>query len=131
MVYVKTNDNEKKAFPVRFVLSLTFGVKTLLVSMKRGFLYALGQLATKSFWKKLVAAAVKEMVGAFMKTLGGKFMTYGIGQEDPEIKKTARTMEGTTASAAFSGGYQPRTSYNGFGYQSNHQSSGSSFPGMA
>ena len=102
----------------------------LLACIKKGFLFALGQLATKSFWRTLVASAIKEMIGAFMKTLGGKFMTYGISQEDPETKKTSRTMEGTTASAAFSGGYQPRTSYNGFGYHSS-SSSGNSFPGMA
>lgn len=130
MVFVKTNNGSSRTLPVRVVLSLSLGVKKLLVGIKKGFLYALGQLATKAFWKTLVAAAIKEMVGAFMKTLGGKFMTYGISQEDPEIKKTSRTMEGTTASAAFSGGYQPRTSYNGFGYNSS-SSSGNSFPGMA
>ena len=95
--------------------------------IRKGIGHALGQLATRSFWKKLISAAITEMVAAFMKTLGGKFLTYGITREDPETKKAAQGVNSTTANAAFSNGYQPRTSYNN-GY--NQQPVDSPFPGF-
>lgn len=69
---------------------------------------AFGQMATGEFWLKLLETIVKQMVNAFMITLGGKLLTYGVNREDPEVKKTASIYGGqaapvTAASSAFNG----------------------------
>jgi hypothetical protein len=68
---------------------------------------AFGSLATKEFWIKLLETIVKQMVNAFMITLGGRLLTYGVAREDPEVKKNASMYGGgqanTAAQAAFSG----------------------------
>lgn len=79
-----------------------------------GIRNALGQLATKLFWTKLSEIIVKEMINAFVKTLGAKLLTYGTSREDPEIKRTAQTVTQGTGSSAFSGstGYsRPESSF--------------------
>ena len=63
-------------WPVRMMRACWDGVKS-----------ALGPLITKDFWVRVMALCAKEMVATFMKTLGGKFMSYGSSREDPEIKK--------------------------------------------
>ena len=78
---------------------------------KAGVSDILGQLTTKEFWVKLAKVCAKEMVSAFLKTLGGKFLSYGISREDPEVKKAVNTAQSTGAAAAFNGGYNARTDY--------------------
>lgn len=92
---------ESKPFlPVRIWRGFCSGVRDIL-----------GQLTRKDFWVNLIQLCAKEMVSAFLKTLGGKFLTYGISREDPEVKKAAQTVTGTGSSSAFSGGYTPRSDY--------------------
>jgi len=68
---------------------------------------ALGQMATGEFWLKLFETIVKQMVNAFMITLGGKLLTYGVDREDPTVKRTASIYGGqqvaTAAASAFNG----------------------------
>jgi hypothetical protein len=68
---------------------------------------ALGQMATGEFWLKLFETIVKQMVNAFMITLGGKLLTYGVDREDPAVKRTANIYGGqqvaTAAASAFNG----------------------------
>lgn len=92
----------KPVWPMRVMTSVVGGVRC-----------ALGQLATKLFWTKLSEIIVREMVNAFLKTLGTKLLTYGTSREDPEIKKTAQTIAQGTGNAAFSsGGYtRPEPNY--------------------
>jgi len=78
---------------------------------KAGVADILGQLTTKDFWIKLVKVCAKEMVAAFLKTLGGRFLSYGISREDPDVKKAVNTATNTAASAAFNGGYPARPEY--------------------
>lgn len=120
----------KPVLVVRVVDKVRNKGKAALVGIKNGFLYAAGQLATGAFWKSMVKIAVEQMMSAFAMTLGGKFLTYGKQRENQEIRKAAQSMEGTGPNAAFSGGYQPRTNYNGYGFNSSQQAVGSSFPGM-
>lgn len=72
----------------------------------------LGQLMTSDFWIKLFQMCAKEMVSAFLKTLGGKFLSYGLSRENQELKKTTQSINTSGAGAAFSNGYTPRTEYN-------------------
>lgn len=81
--------------PARMVNSLATGVKAVF-----------GQMATKKFWLDMASLAVKQMVNAFLITLGGKLLTYGTSREDPEVRKTANIYGGggvNTAASAFSG----------------------------
>jgi hypothetical protein len=91
----------KVILPVRIWKGLCVGVKDIL-----------GQLMTTDFWVKLFKICAKEMVSAFLKTLGGKFLTYGISREDPEVKKAAQTVTAGSGGAAFSSGYTPRSEFN-------------------
>jgi hypothetical protein len=81
---------------------------------------ALGNMAAGEFWLKLFETIVKQMVNAFLITLGGKLLTYGVSREDPDVKNTTRVYGGMAApaSSAFSGSsvrpdfatqYAPRT----------------------
>lgn len=86
-----------KSLPARVWRGIAEWVKT-----------AFGQMATGEFWVKLLETIVKQMVNAFMITLGGKLLTYGVNREDPEVKKTANIYGGTAvpataAASAFSG----------------------------
>jgi len=93
-------DGHKPLLPVRIWRGFKAGVTDIL-----------GQLTTKDFWVKLAKVCAKEMVAAFLKTLGGKFLSYGISREDPEVKKTVQTSASGNGSAAFNGGYTARTDY--------------------
>jgi len=68
---------------------------------------ALGQMATVEFWIKLLETIVTQMANAFMITLGGRILTYGVSREDPEVKKNATIYGGAQqtvpAAAAFNG----------------------------
>lgn len=91
----------KPMLPVRIWRGFTAGISEIL-----------GQLTTKEFWVKLAKVCAKEMVSAFLKTLGGKFLSYGISREDPDVKKAVNTASSSAASTAFgSGGYTPRAEY--------------------
>ena len=90
----------KPLLPVRIWRGFKLGVADIL-----------GQLTTKDFWVKLATVCAREMVSAFLKTLGGKFLSYGISREDPEVKKTVNTAQTTGAAAAFNGGYNARAEY--------------------
>jgi len=91
---------------------------------------ALGQMATGEFWIKLFETIVKQMVNAFMITLGGKLLTYGVNREDPEVKKTVNIYGGhqttAAAAAAFNGAsvrqdYVPQYSQRTPGYSAYQQ----------
>ena len=97
-------EEKKIILPARVWYGIVNIVKGGLSSFKR----SLGQLATKAFWTSLIAMIVKEMIAAFMKTLGGKFLTYGVSREDPEIKKAAQS---ASAPAGFSNNYNPPSNY--------------------
>lgn len=99
---IETNGvvKSKPVLPVRIWQGMCVGIKEVL-----------GQLTRKDFWVNLLQVCAKEMVSAFLKTLGGKFLTYGLQREDPEIKKAAQTMTSTGSSSAFSSGYTPRAEY--------------------
>lgn len=68
---------------------------------------AFGKMATGEFWLKLLETIITQMVNAFMITLGGKLLTYGVSREDPEVKNTKNIYGGqqaaTAATAAFNG----------------------------
>jgi len=68
---------------------------------------ALGQMATGEFWFKLFETIVRQMTNAFLITLGGKLLTYGVDREDPLVKRTANIYGGqqaaTAAASAFNG----------------------------
>jgi len=74
------------AWPMRFLSACGRGLKA-----------AFGPLITKDFWIKVFALCAREMIAAFMKTLGGKLMSYGMSREDPEVKRAAQS----PASSAF------------------------------
>lgn len=84
--------------PVRIFRGFCSGVRDIL-----------GQLTQREFWIKLIQTCAKEMVSAFLKTLGGKFLSYGIQREDPEVKRAAQAANTGTGSTAFSNGYTPRS----------------------
>lgn len=90
----------KVILPVRIWKGLCTGVRDIL-----------GQLMTTDFWVKLFQVCAREMVSAFLKTLGGKFLTYGISREDPEVKKASQTAATGSGGAAFTGGYTPRSEF--------------------
>lgn len=85
--------------------------------LKSGITSALGALVTRDFWMDLGARVIKEMINAFMKTLGSKFLTYGSSREDPEVKRAAQAAS-TGGSSAFSSS-QSQSGYNSrFGNES-------------
>ena len=71
-------------------------------SVSRGIRSAMGQLATQLFWTKLGKLIVTEMINAFMKTLGAKFVTFGASREDQDVKKMINTVVQGGGSSAFS-----------------------------
>jgi len=81
----------KPMWPVRVMRSVSSGIRS-----------AMGQLATQLFWTKLGKLIVTEMINAFMKTLGAKFMTLGASREDPDVKKMVNTVSQSGGSNAFS-----------------------------
>jgi len=58
-------------------------------AIKSGVCNALGALASRDFWLDLGAKVIREMINAFMKTLGAKFLTLAVSREDPEVKRAA------------------------------------------
>ena len=93
---------EKRSLPVR-----------IYTGFKTGVCNALGQLASRDFWLDLGAKVIREMINAFMKTLGAKFLTMAVSREDPEIKRAAAAtvQQNGGGSSAFSNPAAP--TYNG------------------
>ena len=99
---------KRPPLPVRFV-------KGLLRSISN----ALGQLVTRDFWLDLGARVIREMINAFTKTLGAKFLNFGISREDPEVKRSAQAAQQTGGASAFSSPtYNGGPSYGGSRYPS-------------
>jgi hypothetical protein len=79
--------------------------RRIIGGIKSGISNALGQLASREFWLDLGARVVKEMINAFMKTLGAKFLNFGVSREDQDIKRSAQAATQSGGNAAFSNNY--------------------------
>lgn len=108
---VAVEAGEKPLLPVRFYR----GVKRLALDV-------LGKVATAEFWLKLIETIARDMAVAFVQALGGRLVVYGkqAAASDPDCPVAMRTDvltrngngNGNNGSAsAFSGSYQPNSSY--------------------
>ena len=109
---------QKPSMPARIFHGVMSGISS-----------ALGALITRDFWLDLGARVIREMINAFMKTLGAKFLTYGSSREDPDVKRAAAAANNTGGNSAFSSAssYPATTRYGSDPtYRGNY--GGSSFP---
>jgi len=79
--------------------------RRIIEGIKSGISNALGQLASREFWLDLAARVIKEMINAFTKTLGTKFLSFSIGREDQEVKRATQAASQSGGNAAFGNNY--------------------------